>query len=78
MNDGFKVGNGLKQGDGLAPTFFNVALEYVIRQLSVDFRSTIIYRSLQLIGYADDINIMGRTKNLISEVYEELQERAKK
>ena len=78
MNDGFKVGNGSKQGDGLAPTFFNVALEYVIRQLSVDFRSTIIYRSLQLIGYADDINIMGRTKNLISEVYEELQERAKK
>jgi hypothetical protein len=24
MNDGFKVGNGLKQGDGLATTFFNI------------------------------------------------------
>jgi hypothetical protein len=35
------------------------------------------YKSLQLIGYADDINIMGRTKSPVSEVYEELQERAK-
>jgi hypothetical protein len=25
--DGFKVGNGLKQGDGLAPNLFNIALE---------------------------------------------------
>jgi len=58
MNDGFMVGNGLKQGNGLAPTFFNIALEY-------------------LIGYADDINIMGRTKSPVSEVYKELQERAK-
>ena len=27
MTDSFKVGTGLKQGDGLAPDFFNVALE---------------------------------------------------
>jgi hypothetical protein len=26
MTDGFKVRNGLKQGDGLAPNFFNTAL----------------------------------------------------
>jgi hypothetical protein len=77
MNGGFKVGNGLKQGDGLAPTFDNIALEYVIRQLSVDVRPTIFYKSVQLRGYADDINIMGRTKSPVSEVYEELQERPK-
>ena len=33
MTDGFKIGNGLKQGDGMAPSLFNIALEYVIRQL---------------------------------------------
>jgi len=32
---------------------------------------------VQLIGYADDINIMGRTKRAISDVYGELKERAK-
>ena len=75
--DGFQVGNGLKQGDGLAPNLFNIALEYVIRQLSVQVTSTLIYKSVRLIGYADDINIMGRTKRAISEVYGELKETAK-
>jgi hypothetical protein len=31
MTGGCKVGNGLKQGDGLAPSLFNRAMEYVIR-----------------------------------------------
>jgi hypothetical protein len=61
--DVLKVGNGLKQGDGLAPYLFNIALEYVIRQLSVQAKATIFYKSVQLIGYADDINIVGRTKS---------------
>jgi uncharacterized membrane protein YkvA (DUF1232 family) len=32
---------------------------------------------VQLIGYVDDINILGRMKRAISEVYGELKERAK-
>jgi len=32
---------------------------------------------VQLNGYADDINIMGRTKRAISDVYGELKKRAK-
>ena len=59
------------------PNLFNIALEYVIRQLSVQTTSTIFHKSVQLIGYADDINIMGRTKRAISEAYGELKERAK-
>jgi hypothetical protein len=66
ITDGFKVGNGLKQGDSLAANLFNIALQYVIRLLSVQIKSTIFYISLQLIGYADDINIMGRTKRAVS------------
>jgi len=77
MTDGFKVRTGLKQGDGLAPNLFNIALEYIIRQLSVQTTSTIFHKSVQLIGYADDINIMGRTKRAISEANGELKERAK-
>jgi len=77
MTDGFKVGTGLQQGDGLALKLFNIALVYVIRQLSVQTTSTIFNKPVQLIGYADDINIMGRTKGAISDVYGELKERAK-
>jgi sorting nexin-29 len=68
MTDGFQVGNGLKQVDGLVPKLFNVALEYVIRQLSVQTTSTVFHKSVQVIGYADDIYIMGRTKRAISEM----------
>ena len=64
ITDGFTVGNGLKQGDGLATNLFNIALKYVIRLLSVQVKFTIFYISLQLIGYADDINIMEGQKVL--------------
>ena len=49
------------------PNLFNIALEYVIK-LSVQVKSPIFYKSVQLIGYTDDINIMGRMKRAISEV----------
>jgi len=77
MTDGFKVGNGSKQRDRLAPNLFIIALEYIIRQLSVQTTSTVFHKSVQLIGYADDMNIRGRTKRAISDVYDELEERAK-
>jgi len=52
----------LKQWDGLAPNLFNIALKYVIMLLSVQVKFTIFYISLQLIGYANNINSMGRMK----------------
>ena len=76
MMDGFQVGTGLRQGDRMAPSLFNIALEYVIRKLSVQTTSTVFHKSVQLIGYADDINIMGRTKRATSAVYGELKQRA--
>jgi len=77
MTDGFKVGTGLKQGEGPAHKLFNIPLEYVIRKLSVQTTSAVFHNSVQLIGYADDINIKGITKRVISDVYAELKERAK-
>lgn len=41
MTAGFTVGSGLKQGDWLAPYLFNIAMEYVSRQMSVEIMSTI-------------------------------------
>jgi len=74
MTGDLEIGNCLKLGDGLAPSHFNITLEYVTRQLSVEHKSTTFHNSLQLIGYADDINIMRRTKGAVSKVYEELKE----
>jgi len=52
-------------------------LEYVVRQLSVEVKSTIFYKSVQLIGYTDDIHNTGRTKRAVPEVHEGLKEKAK-
>jgi len=65
-----------KKGDRLAPTLFNVALEYVMRQLLVEVSFTTSYKSMQLVDYAGDVSIIERTKRAVSEVYEETKERA--
>jgi len=52
-------------------------MEYVTRQQSVEIKSTIFYKSVQLTGYADDINIMGRMIRALSEVRKQLKGRAK-
>jgi hypothetical protein len=33
LSDSFPIQNGLKQGDGLSPLLFNLALEYAIRKV---------------------------------------------
>jgi len=48
-----------------------------MRQLSVEVKSTIFQKSVQLTGYAENMNVIGRTKRAVSEVYEELKWRAK-
>ena len=76
MTEGFVINRGLKQGDGLAPTLFNLALEYVIRKLSVGRNNVLTNKSVQLAAYADDINIMCRTKNAAEETCFEHKENA--
>ena len=45
--------------------------------MSVQTTSTVFHKSVQLIGYADDINITGRTKMVVSDVYGEMKVKAK-
>jgi hypothetical protein len=68
----FEVKQGIKQGDGLAPLLFNPELEYVVRKLSVSTNSTLLYKLVQIVAYADDINIMARTFKAAKETFEEL------
>jgi hypothetical protein len=77
MMDSFQKGTGSKQGDGLAPNLFNIALEYVIRNFSVQTTLILVHKSVKLIVYADDINIIRRTKMATSGVYGKLKERSK-
>jgi hypothetical protein len=77
LTESFQVKNGLKKGDGLAPVLFNLTLEYIIRKLLLTTDSTVMYRSVQVMGYADDINILGRSRMAVNEAYTALKNQAK-
>jgi hypothetical protein len=56
----FPIKNGLKQ-DVLSPLFSNFALEYAIRRVQVNQDGLKLNVTHQLLFYADDTNILGRS-----------------
>ncbi|KAJ4438113.1 hypothetical protein ANN_14052 [Periplaneta americana] len=74
----FNIDNGLKQGDALAPMLFNLALHWMITQTGIDPNSTLVHKSVQIVGYADDLDVMERSLTAIEEVYKDLEQGAAK
>ncbi|CAG9839544.1 unnamed protein product [Diabrotica balteata] len=68
----FQIHRGLRQGDALACQLFNVALEKVVRDANLDSRGTIFNRSVQILAYADDGDIITRTRARTAEILTEL------
>jgi hypothetical protein len=77
FSERMKVKDGVRQGDALACLLFNIALEKVIRDAAVNIRGTIFYKSVQILAYADDIDIIGRTQSAMTEAFTSLEKAAK-
>jgi len=69
----FRINTGLRQGDLLSPMLFSLALEAVIRKVKVRTDGNIMNRSVQILAYADDLDIIGRSRGDIERMYEELR-----
>ena len=52
---------GFRQGDPLSCDLFNFVMESVLRKAGVNRNGTIFQKSVQLLAYADDIDIIRRT-----------------
>ena len=76
LSSPFESRRGLRQGDGLSCLLFNIALEGVIRRAGIDTSGTILRRSVQLFGFADDIDIVARTLEKMTETYIRLKAEA--
>jgi hypothetical protein len=52
---------------------FNIGLEEEMRNMAINPRDTIFNRTRQLIAYADDVAIIGRSVGALNEVFTQLQ-----
>jgi hypothetical protein len=67
----------VRQDDALACLLFNTALETVIRDLGIQTRGTIFFKAVQIVAYADDIDLMARTIPGLSEAFLNLEKCAR-
>ena len=71
LSSEFEINSGLRQGDALFPTLFNIGLEKVIRELTHRQRVEIVGNK-SILAYADDIVILGNTRREITQAISEL------
>lgn len=69
LSDVFDIEEGLRQGDPLATLLFNLMLEAAVRNMDMDTGSTIFTKSSQLLGFADDLDIIGRSMDVVKEKF---------
>ena len=74
----FECKTGLRQGDELSTKLFNVALEGVIRRAKLELNGTIFTKSIQLLGFADDVDIVGRNIRSVTDAYSRMEREANK
>ena len=68
---------GFRQGDALSCSFFNILLEMIIRAENINTTNIIFSKSNQILGYADDTDLIGRTTTDVRTAFEDLENEAK-
>ena len=68
---------GVRQGDSLACLHFNTALEIVIWDSGIQTRGTIFFKTVQILAYADDIDLMAHTIPGLNEAFLGLEKSAR-
>ena len=76
LSNSFTFNSGVRQGDGLSTTLFILALHHWVQK--IDQRGTIFTKLSQICGHADDIVMVARTQNKLTEVYLDLEEEMSK
>jgi hypothetical protein len=68
-SDPFETRQELGQGDVLSTLLFNVVLEAMARRIKLQTTGTIFNKQTQLLAYADNIDIVGRSLEVVRDAY---------
>ncbi|KAF2886931.1 hypothetical protein ILUMI_19242 [Ignelater luminosus] len=74
----FTTQNGWHQGDSLSTILFSLVLEKAAREANINTRGIIINKSVEILAYADDVDIITRSKRDVIHAFVSLEEDAKK
>jgi hypothetical protein len=77
-SESFETRQGLRQGDVLSTLLFNVVLEVIVRRANLQTTGTIFNKETQLLAYADDIDIVGRSQSAVQDANLALEREAAK
>src|ERR1700744_6583628 len=78
MSDVFAVLEGLKQGDALSCLLFNLVLEIAIRRAGIQTNKTLMNGTVQVLGFADDLDLASRTDAAALDTFTNLRIQAKR
>lgn len=78
MTDEFEIGRGVRQGDALSTILFNIVLERVVRNISINPGGTIFNRMVQIMAYADDVVLISRSIQEMKTSFIQLEEESTK
>jgi len=70
----FLISSGVRQGDPLSATIFNLMLDSVIKKLNV--RGDVSLKLKQIAAYADYVALLARSLKALKEIFHELQNEA--
>uniref|UniRef100_A0A2S2PJL2 Retrovirus-related Pol polyprotein from type-2 retrotransposable element R2DM n=1 Tax=Schizaphis graminum TaxID=13262 RepID=A0A2S2PJL2_SCHGA len=71
LSSAFEVKLDLRQGDALSPTLFNLGFERVIREINHSHLVDVVNKEV-ILAYADDIVILGNTRQDITQTMSNL------
>lgn len=78
LSEEFVSNVGLKQGDPMSTTLFNIILESIMRKSKIKTKGNIFRSSYQCIAYADDLTILARTREELKGLIKRIEEQASK
>jgi hypothetical protein len=70
----FSISSGVRQGDPLSATIFNLILDSVIKKRNL--RGDFSFKLKQIVAYADDVALLARSLKSLKEIFNKLQNEA--